>query len=43
MIAMMGNDLNDGGVGCLGCSSHLSSQVTLTLALSRQAGEGREP
>ncbi len=51
MIAMMGNDLNDGVwgfglgcvVGCLGCPSRLSSPVTLTLALSRRAGEGRAP
>ena len=51
MIAVMWNDLNDGfllfGVlvlgcvgGCLGFPSRLSAPVTLTLALSRRAGEG---
>ncbi len=35
MIAMMWNDLKDGGVGCLGCPARLSAPVALTLALSR--------
>ncbi len=31
------------GFGCLGCPARLSAPVTLTLALSRQAGEGISP